>query len=158
MDVIGIIQLLIPVITFAMGYFLTNIGYKRDRKLSIMREKFEKLYHPFYLLLHELGTDTKDGEALELGAEGYSGFKPFFDHLKYNMYLASPEGQKLFWETRKLFYSCTADSERIDEEKDLLFGQSFGALCEYLLLEYVKAAKALGYELDAEEHTGITES
>jgi len=150
MDALGIIQLLIPIATFAMGYFLTNIGYKRDRKLNVVRERFEKLYHPFYLMMHEFGTDTEDGEGLELAAEGYSGLKPFFDHLKHNMYLASPEGQKLFWDTRKIFYACMADGDSAGEEKEQRFGQSFGVLCEYLMREYVKTAKALGYELDAE--------
>ena len=158
MDVIGIIQLLIPVVTFVMGYFLTSIGYKRDRKLSIIREKFEKLYHPFYLLIHELGTDTADGEGLELGAEGPSAFKPFLDHLTANMYLASSEGQRLFWETRKLLVCCMTENDMIDKENEEEFGQLFGALCEYLILEYVKAAKALGYELEAETRAGTTES
>ncbi|MCL2368055.1 MAG: hypothetical protein FWC72_03585 [Oscillospiraceae bacterium] len=153
MDVIRIIQLFIPVITFAMGYFLTNIGYKRDRKLGIIREKFEKLYHPFYLLLYELGTDTEDGEGLELGTEGaggYSALKPFFEHLTANVYLASPEGQKRFAEARKLFVGCCRVNDQETEEQ---FGESFNGLCEYLLLEYVKAGKALGYDLDAEGHT-----
>jgi len=60
-----------------MGYFLTNIGYKRDRKLSTIREKFEKLYHPFYLMLFQFGTDTNDGEALEISAGGISELKTF---------------------------------------------------------------------------------
>ena len=153
--VLRILQLLIPVITFAMGYFLTNIGYKRDRKLSIIREKFEKLYHPFYLLLCELGTDVEDEEGMELAAEGYSELRPFFDHLRANVYLASPEGQKLFAETRKLFVRCCKmEGDQIDKEKEQLFGEAFNALCEYLILEYVKAAKALGYELDAEGRAG----
>ena len=65
MDVVEIIKLFIPVITFAMGYFLTDIGYKRDRKLSIVREKFEKLYHPFYMLINELGTEREEGFAFD---------------------------------------------------------------------------------------------
>jgi len=154
MDVIGIVQLLIPVVTFAMGYFLTNIGYKRDRKLSIIREKFEKLYHPFYLLLYELGADREDGEGLELGAGGYSEFSPFLDHLTANVYLASAEGQKLYVETRKLFLRCCMAKGDVDKETDQRFGESFGALCEHLMWEYVKAAKALGYELDVEGHAG----
>ena len=147
MDIMEIFQLIIPVVTFAMGYFLTNIGYNRERKLSLIREKFEKLYHPFYLLLFELGTDTEEGEGLAIGTEGYSSFKPFFDHLTANVYLASPEGQKLFSETRKLFICCCT-AKNVDEEKDQLFGQKFGALCEYLMLEYAKAAKSLGYEVE----------
>ena len=150
MDIVEIIRLLIPVATFAMGYLLTSIGYRRDRKLAIVREKFEKLYHPFYLLMHEHGTDTADGEGLSLGGDDYSDLKPLFDHLKYNMYLASPEGQKLFWETRKAFYSCMAGGDDVDKEAEQKFDQSFGMLCEYLLMEYIKCAKALGYELGAE--------
>jgi hypothetical protein len=143
-----IIQLFIPVITFAMGYFLTGIGYKRDRKLSIIREKFEKLYHPFYLLLHELGTDTADGEGLELAAEGYSGLRPLINHLTENVYLTSSEGQKRFMETRKLFICCCmAEGDSLDKEKEQLFEASFGALIDYLMLEYVKAATTLGYEI-----------
>ena len=149
MDIMGIIQLFIPVVTFAMGYFLTNIGYMRERKLSLIREKFEKLYHPFYLLMYELGRDTEDGEGLAIGTEEFSGFKPFFDHLTANVYLASPEGQKLFAEMRKLFVHCCMAGDKVGKEKEQLFAQRFGALCEYLMLEYVKAAKALGYEVDA---------
>jgi len=151
MDIMGILQLFIPVITFVMGYFLTNIGYRRDRRLGIIREKFEKLYHPFYLLLHELGAEREDG-ALEMSGEGVSMLKPFFDHLKHNMYLASPEGQKLFWETRKLFFSCLAEGDGIEEERAQLLGESFESLCTYLMLEYVKSAKSLGYELDTAGH------
>ena len=65
MDFISFLQLLIPVITFAMGYFLTDIGYRRDRKLSIVREKFDKLYHPFYILVNVLGMDNKSGFAFD---------------------------------------------------------------------------------------------
>ena len=32
MNIVEIIMMLIPVITFSMGYFLTNISYKRDRR------------------------------------------------------------------------------------------------------------------------------
>jgi len=145
MDAIGVIQLFIPVITFAMGYFLTGIGYKRDRKLSITREKFEKLYHPFYILVHNLGTDREDGIAI--GSEDPSVFKPFIDHLTANAYLASSEGQKLIWETRSLVVSCIAEGGSVDKEKDLLLTKSIGALFEHLIQEYMKSATALGYEL-----------
>lgn len=150
-NLMEIFQLLIPVVTFAMGYYLTNIGYKRDRKIAIVRERFEKLYHPFYLLMHELGSNTEDGEGLELGGEGYADLEPFFAHLTSNVYLASSEGQTLFWETRKLFFSCLRDSKNVDEEKGAKFGESFGTLCNYLLEEYVKTAKELGYALDEDE-------
>ena len=149
-DILRIIQLFIPIITFAMGYFLTDIGYKRDRKISIIREKFEKLYHPFYLLLHELGTNQEDGESLEIGGESYSELRPFFKHLTANMYLASPEGQKHFIEAHKLFLNCCVaegGSGSIDSERDRQFGKSFDALVQYLMSEYVKAAKTLGYEI-----------
>ena len=152
MDVMGIIQLLIPVITFAMGYFLTDIGYKRDRKLCIVREKFEKLYHPFYLILHECGSDREDG-AIEVGGvgeEGFTAIKPFLDHLMKNIYLASPDGQKLFAEARLLFIECTKKGNSLDKEKAQQFETSFGALCNYLILEYLKTVKTLGYELDAD--------
>jgi len=139
----GIIQLFVPVVTFAMGYLLTNIGYKRDRKLSIVREKFEKLYHPFYLLVHELGTEKEEGFAV--GGET-SEFKPFLNHLTKNAHLASSQGQQLIWETRSLFISCTA-GDSVDNEKEQLFETSVHALFELLILEYVKSAKTLGYEL-----------
>jgi len=143
-NILGIIQLFIPIVTFAMGYFLTNIGYKRDRKLSIIREKFEKLYHPFYLLLHELGTVKEDGENLELGGESVSELSPFFKHLTANMYLASPKGQMLYMETHKLFLGCCTSST---PEKEQQFGESFDALVQYLMREYAKVVKLLGYEL-----------
>jgi len=150
-NIINIIQLLIPIITFAMGYFLTNIGYKRDRKLSIIREKFEKLYHPFYLLLHELGASREDGESLEIAGESFSEFRPFFEHLTANVYLASPEGQRRYVEAHKLFLGCCmaeGDLGSVDSEREQQFGESFDALVQYLMSEYVKTAKALGYELD----------
>jgi len=149
-NALSIIQLVIPVITFAMGYFLTNIGYKRDRKLSIIREKFEKLYHPFYLMLHELGTSQEDGESLGLGGENVSELSPFFKHLTANIYLASHEGQKHYMEAYKLFLGCCmaeSGSGNIDLEREQQFAKSFDALVQYLMLEYVKTAKALGYEV-----------
>ena len=157
MDVMGIIQLFIPIVTFAMGYFLTDIGYKRDRKLSIVREKFEKLYHPFYLMIHELGSDREDG-AIEIGGDdedAFTALKPFLDHLMKNVYLASPEGQKLFAETRLLFIECTKGGDILDKEKAQQFEVSFGSLCNYLVLEYLKTVKTLGYELDAEGFAGV---
>ena len=146
MDFMGIIQLIIPVITFLMGYFLTNIGYKRDRKLNITREKFEKLYHPFYILVHSLGTDREDGIAI--GGDDPSAFKPFIDHLTANAYLASSEGQKLIWETRSLVVSFMAEGIIMDEEKDRLLTESIGTLFNHLIQEYMKSATVLGYELD----------
>jgi len=149
MTVLGVVQLLIPIITFAMGYFLTNIGYRRDRKLSITREKFEKLYHPFYMLVHELGTDTEDGIAL--GGDDPSVFKPLIDHLSANAYLASAEGQKLIWETRSILVSCItciARGESIDKEKDEKLTNAIGSLFEHLIQEYMVSAAALGYGLD----------
>jgi hypothetical protein len=136
-----------------MGYFLTNIGYKRDRKLSVAREKFEKLYHPFYLMITELGSDTEDGN-IALGSEEdvcFSSLKPFIDHLMKNVYLASPEGQTLFSKTRLLHIECMAAGDSINEEKARQFEESFGALCNYLLLEYLKTAKVLGYDLDTDD-------
>ena len=144
MDVMGIIQLFIPVITFAMGYLLTNIGYKRDRKLSIVREKFEKLYHPFYILINELGTDREEG--IEIGGEDYSAIKPFLDHLKMNAYLASPEGQKLIWETRMLYISNSAKDAIYDKEKEQALNKSIEALFRHFIKEYAKSAAILGYE------------
>ncbi|MCL2702067.1 MAG: hypothetical protein FWE91_00445 [Defluviitaleaceae bacterium] len=156
MEIIGIIQLLIPVVTFAMGYFLTDIGYKRDRKLSIVREKFEKLYHTFYVLLHEFGTDTEEGFAFD--TENSAVLKPIIDHLTTNAYLASSEGQKLIWKTRNIYISYMSRGEDIiDKEKDQLFEKSLTALFDHLILEYVKAAKALGYDLDIEAGAGETE-
>jgi len=141
----GIIQIFIPVITFAMGYFLTDIGYKRERKLSIIREKFEKLYHPFYMLITELGTDAEAGFSFETGNS--SALKQLFDHLAANAYLASSEGQILIWETRTVFVPSFSEGYIADKEKDQLLEKSIGALFEYLLQEYMKCANALGYEL-----------
>jgi len=145
MDFIGIVQLLIPVITFAMGYFLTNIGYKRDRKLSIIREKFDRLYHPFFVLVNELGMDNESGFALD--SENGDMLKPILEHLTKNAYLSTAEGQKLIWETRYLFVSNTTGGEIIDKDKEELFAKSIGVLFEYLIQGYMEAANALGYEL-----------
>jgi len=145
MDFMSIFQLIIPVITFLMGFFLTNIGYKRDRKLSITREKFEKLYHPFYVLVHSLGTDREDGIAL--GGDDPATFKPFIDHLTANAYLASTEGQRLIWETRSLVVSYTAEGNVMDEEKDMILTKSIEKLFTHLIQEYMKSATVLGYEL-----------
>jgi len=147
-DILRIIQLFIPIITFAMGYFLTNIGYKRDRKLSIVREKFEKLYHPFYLLLHEIGKAADDIDGIELGHEGFLTLAPFFKHLTANMYLASPQGQELYLKAYKVFHHCCkAEESGISEERLQEFGQTFDALVQYLMAEYAGAAKTLGYEI-----------
>jgi len=150
MDYIGIIQLLVPVATFAMGYYLTDIGYKRERKLSITREKFEKLYHPFYMMINELGTAREEGFEFDTETEeGRNGLKQLLDHLIANVYLASSEGQSLFWETRRLFISCTTKGDTNDKEKEQLLEKSLGELFGYLIMEYIKSANALGYEFDA---------
>jgi len=104
MDFVGIMQLLIPVITFAMGYFLTDIGYRRDRKLSIIREKFDRLYHPFLVLVNELGMDIELGFAFD--SENKDNLKPILEHLTKNAYLTTAEGQKLIWETRYLLFQA----------------------------------------------------
>jgi len=145
MDVLGVIQLFIPVITFAMGYFLTDIGYKRDRKLGIIREKFDRLYHPFYILINELGTEHETGFAFD--SENLDVLKPILDHLTKNSHLATTEGQMLIWETRYHFISIMTEEETIDKDKEELFTKSLGALLEHLIQEYMKSAKALGYEL-----------
>ena len=158
-SVMGVIQLLIPVVTFAMGYFLTDIGYKRDRKLSIVREKFEKLYHPFFMLINELGTETEDGAGFAFDTENTAVLKRFFDHLFTNVHLASCEGQQLILETRMLFVSEIAKGDGIDKEKEQLFEKSISALFLHLLQEYIQSAKALGYDVGfVEGHTGIIES
>ena len=143
MDFIGIVQILIPVITFTMGYFLTNIGYKRDRKLSIIREKFDRLYHPFFVLVNELGADNEAGFAFD--SESVDMLKPILDHLTKNAYLATAQEQKLIWETRYLFVSSTIEGETI-KKKEELFAQSIGALFEHLIQEYMRFANTLGYE------------
>ena len=145
MDFIGIMQLFIPIITFAMGYFLTDIGYKRDRKLSIIREKFDRLYHPFFVLVNELGMDTELGFAFD--SENGDILKPILEHLTRNAYLTTAEGQKLIWETRYLFVLGAAEAGTVDKDKEELFATSIGALFEHLIQEYMKSAKALGYEL-----------
>jgi len=147
MDIMIITQLLIPVVTFLMGYFLTNIGYKRDRKLNIIREKFEKLYHPFYMLINELGTDTGDGAGFAFNTEDSPVIRKLLDHLTANVYLASSEGQKLIWETRIIFISCVAAGNTVNKEKEQLFEKSISALFEHLIQEYLKSANALGYDL-----------
>ena len=145
MDFIGILQLFIPVITFAMGYFLTDIGYKRDRKLSIIREKFDRLYHPFFVLVNELGMDNGLGFAFD--SENGAALKPILEHLTKNAYLATAEGQKLIWETRYLFVSGAAEGEATGQDQEELFAKSLGAMFEHLIQEYMKSAHALGYEL-----------
>jgi len=145
MDFISIMQLFIPVITFGMGYYLTDIGYRRDRKLSITREKFDRLYHPFYILVNELGTDHESGFAFD--SENMDTLKPIIDHLTKNAHLATAEGQMLIWETRYHFISCVTEGKLSDKEKEEIFGKSLGILLEHLIQEYMKSAKALGYEL-----------
>ena len=145
MDFIDIFQIIIPVITFAMGYFLTNIGYKRDRKLSIIREKFDKLYHPFLVLVNELGMDNEFGFAFD--SENGDTLKPILEHLTKNAYLTTTEGQKLIWETRYLFVSGATEGETIDKDREELFAKTLGTLFEHLIKEYMKSAIALGYEL-----------
>jgi len=149
MDFISIITLILPVITFAMGYFLTNVGYKRDRKLSIIREKFDRLYHPFYVLVNELGADygTDDGVGFAFDSENFDALNPILAHLTKNAYLATAEGQILIWETRHLFVLYAKKGETIDKDKEDLFAKSIGALFEHLIQEYMKSANALGYEL-----------
>jgi len=150
MDFISIITLIIPVITFAMGYFLTNVGYKRDRKLSIIREKFDRLYHPFYVLINELGTDAEidDVVGFAFDSENMDTLKPILAHLTKSAYLATAEGQALIWETRHLFVLyVNKEGETIDKDEEDLFAKSIGALFEHLIQEYVKSANALGYEL-----------
>ena len=164
MEAIEIIRLLIPVVTFAMGYLLTNIGYKRDKKLRVTREKFEKLYHPFYMLLNELATDKEEGFYID--TDDSSALKQFLDLLAVNMYLASAEVQQLFWKTRKLFISCMAEGGMLDKEKKPLLEKSCGELFVHLMREYVESASALlgdvnihvlGYEISAKLDAGITE-
>ena len=145
MDFISIMQLFIPVITFGMGYYLTDIGYRRDRKLSITREKFDRLYHPFYILVNELGTDHESGFAFD--SENMDTLKPIIEHLTKNAHLATAEGQMLIWETRYHFISCVTEGKLSDKEKEEIFGKSLGILLEHLIQEYMKSAKALGYEL-----------
>ena len=145
MDVVVIVQLFIPVITFAMGYFLTDIGYRRDKKLNLVRERFDKLYHPFYMLALEHGTGRADGVAI--GAGGNEEFTHFVDHLAANSYLASSEGQKIIWETRYLLVSCIAKESEPDEESEALLGESISKMFDYFMQEYMKAANKLGYEL-----------
>ena len=145
MDFFNIIQLFIPIITFAMGYFLTDIGYRRDRKLKIIREKFDGLYHPFYILVNELGTEHETGFAFD--SENLDSLKPIIDHLTKNAHLATADGQMLIWETRYHFLLCLTEEETCNKEKDEEFGKSLTKLFEHLLQEYIKSAKALGYEL-----------
>ena len=156
MDVMDIIQLFLPIVTFAMGYYLTGIQHKRDRKLSILREKFEKLYHPFYVMINELGTET--GEGFALNTEDGSVLKRFFDHFTTNAYLASSEGQQLFWETRSLYMHSMAEGRTLSKEEDQALGESVSALFGHFLQEYIKAANTLGYDLGAAEvRTGTAE-
>ena len=145
MDIMDVLQLFIPVITFALGYCLTNIGYKRDRNLSIIREKFDKLYHPFFVLVNDLGMKHEYGFAFD--SENGDMLSPIFEHLTKNAFLTTTEGQRLIWETRYLFVSGTTEGDAIDKDKEELFAKSLGALLEHLIQEYMKSANALGYEL-----------
>jgi len=147
MDVMGIVQICIPVVTFLMGFFLTDIGYRRKRKLDIVREKFEKLYHPFFLLINELGRETEDGFGFAFDTDNTAVLKRLIDHLFINVYLASTEGQRLILETRILLISNTAKGENVELGNVALFEQSIDALFEHLLEEYMRSAKALGYDL-----------
>ena len=146
MDVFGIIQLIIPVVTFLMGYFLTDIGYRRNRRLNVIRETFEKLYHPFYMMMLELGTDRDDG-LVAIDGDDPAVLKQVIDHLTANAYLATSKGQTLIWETRSIVVSCMAEDNKPDKEKDELLAKSIGALFEHLIEEYMRSATALGYEL-----------
>ncbi|MCL2679140.1 MAG: hypothetical protein FWF18_02475 [Dehalococcoidia bacterium] len=145
MGIYDVLQFFIPVITFAMGYFLTNIGYKRDRKLSIIREKFNGLYHPFFVLVSGLGAENEFGFAID--SNNGVVLRPILELLTKNAYLATADGQKLIWETRYLFVSGVTEGEIIDKEKEELFAKSLGSLFEHLIQEYMKSAKVLGYEL-----------
>ena len=155
-NIMDIIQLILPVVTFAMGYFLTGIAHKRDTKIRIMREKFEKLYHPFFVMVNELGTETEEGFAFSV--KDREVLKQFFDHFSKNMYLATSDGQRIFWETRSLFFRCTAEGDALNAEQERLFDESMSELFGYLLQEYVKNANALGYDLgDAETRADAAE-
>ena len=157
LDIMDIIQLFIPVITFAMGYFLTDIEHRRDRKRDIVREKFDKLYHPFYRLINELGTDSEYGFAFN--TEDVAGLRPFFDHLAMNIHLATTEGQTLFWETRKLFLCTLAKANLPETDLEEKFAQSISALFSHLIQEYIKSAVILGYNLGgAEAVMGMTDA
>jgi len=145
MDFMGIIQLLVAVVTFAMGFFLTNIGYKRDRKLSIIREKFDGLYHPFVIMVIELGTDNELGFTFD--SKDRAKLKSILEHLTKNAYLTTAEGQKLIWETRYFFLSVAAEGETNNKDKEEQFAKSLSALFEHLIQEYMKSANTLGYEL-----------
>ena len=148
-DVMEIIILLLPVVTFAMGYVLTGISHKREQKLGIIREKFEKLYHPFYMMIPELGEATEEGFAFSVG-DG-SVLQRFFDHLAANVYLATAEGQKLFWEARRLFISCMAEGGTLSKENEQRIDAAIGALFAHFLQEYARLANALGYDLGGSE-------
>jgi len=139
--VIEILTFVIPVITFAMGYYLTNIGYKRERKLSIIREKFEKLYHPFYLMGFELGIEAEEGGLILDLEDGYV-VKQLIDHLTKNIYLASIESQTLFMEVKSLYLSMMNSSDCIDEEK---MKTPFLDLVTTLMNEYAECLIVLGY-------------
>jgi len=156
-DVVGIIYLFIPVITFAMGFFLTDIGYRRDRKLSIIREKFEKLYHPFYLLMNELGTATEDGQGASFSADDDVTMTKFLEHLVKNAYLATNEGQALIWQTSKLYFAFSTRSDASAKETEQQLDESMAALFMHFFQEYIKSAKALGYDFDAEFYAGTEE-
>ena len=144
-DIMGIITLLLPVVTFAMGYYLTGIEHKRELKRRILREKFEKLYHPFYVMINELGTASEEGIAFS--AEDSEVIKRFFDHFMTNAYLANTEGQKLFWDARSQFYRFVSDGDNKSKEKEQKLDEAMGALFGHFLMEYINLANALGYEL-----------
>ena len=144
-DFMDILRLLLPVITFAMGYLLTGVAHKRALKRDILRERFEKLYHPFYIMINELGTESAEGFAFSVG-DG-TVIKSFFDHLTRNIYLASTEGQALFWQTRSLFYRCVTNENPLSPESEHAIDEALGALFSHLLMAYLRCANALGYNL-----------
>ena len=156
-DVIGIIHLFIPIITFAMGFFLTDIIYRRDKKLNIVREKFEKLYHPFYLMINELGTATEDGQGAAFSASDGAIITKFLEHLVANAYLATAEGQAIVWQTSKLFVSYASHDGVPDKEKERLLDESMAALFTHFFQEYIKSSKALGYEFDVDFYAATDE-
>jgi len=159
MDIMGIIQLLLPVATFAMGFFLTDIQYRREKKMRVIREKFEKLLHPFWMLINELGADRPEGLALDV--KNTEVFQPILDHLLQNSYLAPAKGQEMVWTMRAVGLLRATDTDDIDrstlesleatfgdfENVEKLYERLTGECFVYYMKLYEKTAKILGYEM-----------
>ncbi|MCL2406635.1 MAG: hypothetical protein FWC95_01765 [Defluviitaleaceae bacterium] len=149
-DVIQIIQLFIPVLTFAMGYFLSAIAHKRAHNLAmeraLEREKFDNLYHPIFIMLISLGKDVKEGISMP-STRDTAAVNQIILLLKERIYLAPLNTQKNAWEfIHKIkFIQQEVNLETADEAVCNDLDVKFGMLIGVLLNEYKLTADKLGY-------------